>query len=77
MGLGGRKTPPAIKIALLPQEDAREQECSFNTGEVSGRITVRLAERYVFVLVSLDREEEAAPTLRAAAPTAKNIESQG
>jgi hypothetical protein len=67
MGLAGRERAEPLKIALLPQEDAREQECSFNTGEVSGRITVRLAERHVFVLVSLDREKPSVPTLRAAA----------
>ena len=65
MGLGVPGRPEALKIALLPQEDAREQECSFNTGEVSGRITVRLAARHVLVLVSLDRGREGVPTLRA------------
>jgi len=64
MGLGAKGRPAALKIALLPQEDAREQECSFNTGEVSGRITVRLAPRHVFVLVSLDRGQQLVPTLR-------------
>jgi hypothetical protein len=67
MGLGAQGRPEALKIALLPQEDAREQECSFTSGEVSGSITVRVAERRVFVLVSLDREKPAVPTLRAAA----------
>jgi hypothetical protein len=66
MGLSGQGRAGALKIALLPQADAREQECSFNNGEVSGQITVRLAERHVFVLVSLDHEKPAAPTLRAA-----------
>ena len=65
MGLGERNRPEALKIALLPQEDAQEQECSFNAGEVSGRITVRLAARHVFVLVSLEREQQTVPTLRA------------
>ena len=66
MGLGAGARAQTLKIALLPQQDAREQECSFTVGEVSGRITVRLAARQVFVLVSLDDEETTAPTLRAA-----------
>jgi hypothetical protein len=56
----------ALKIALLPQADGREQECSFTLGEVSGRITVRLADRSVFVLVSFADEEAGGPTLVAA-----------
>lgn len=55
-----------LKIALLPQADGKEQECSFTFGEVSGRITVRLAGRSVVVLVSFADEEPAAPTLVAA-----------
>jgi len=66
MGLGEGRRAEALKLALLPQEDAREQECSFTFGEVSGHIAVRLAPRHVFILVSLDREQTPTPTLRAA-----------
>ena len=56
----------ALKIALLPQANGREQECSFTFGEVAGRITVRLNERSVLVVVSFTDKEAAAPTLVAA-----------
>lgn len=56
----------ALKIALLPQADGKEQECSFTFGEVAGRITVRLDGRSVLVLVSFTDKESAAPTLVAA-----------
>jgi hypothetical protein len=74
MGIGARGRPEAMKIALLPQKDAREQECSFKSGDVSGRITVRLAARHIFVLVSLDPEKQTVPTLRAAAEKASTSE---
>jgi hypothetical protein len=67
LGLSGRGDgAAALKIALLPQADGKEQECSFTFGEVSGRITVRLADRSVFVLVSFADKEASAPTLVAA-----------
>ncbi|MDQ3804399.1 MAG: hypothetical protein M3416_11275 [Acidobacteriota bacterium] len=67
LGLSGREGgAAALKIALLPQADGKEQECSFTFGEVSGRITVRLAERSVFVLVSFADKGDAAPALVAA-----------
>ncbi|HWS54592.1 MAG TPA: hypothetical protein VN228_10710 [Pyrinomonadaceae bacterium] len=56
----------ALKIALLPQQNGQEQECSFTFGEVAGRITVRLSERSVLVLVSFTGKESSAPTLVAA-----------
>lgn len=65
MGLGALGGAASLKLALLPQADAREQECSFAVGDVSGRLTVRLAARQVFVLVSLDDGREAVPTVRA------------
>jgi hypothetical protein len=69
LGLRGRGEATALKIALLPQERGkeREQECSFTFGDVGGRISVRLVERSVFVLVSFDQKEtqDAAPTLSA------------
>ncbi|HEV3468022.1 MAG TPA: hypothetical protein VG148_01765 [Pyrinomonadaceae bacterium] len=66
LGLSAGGGAAALKIALLPQENVREQECSFTFGEVSGRITVRLAERSVLVLVSFADKDAAAPTLVAA-----------
>jgi len=66
LGMGGGGRAAALKVALLPQQEANEQEGSFTFGEVAGRITVRLAERHVFVFVSFEDKQAAAPTLLAA-----------
>jgi hypothetical protein len=67
LGLKAGGGAEALKISLLPQERGkeREQDCSFTFGGVAGRISVKLVERSVFVLVTFADPQDATPTLSA------------
>jgi hypothetical protein len=66
LDLGGERRAAALRVSLLPRQDEKEQECSFTFGDVSGSLTVRLAERSVLVLVSFGARQSDTPTLTAA-----------
>ncbi len=48
--LGGIDSRPTLKIALLPQSNANEQQCSFTLDDLEGQMSVVVLDRRVLVI---------------------------